>query len=91
MQVHFLHRNVMDTVVILEKGNLPQPRCPRCNMLVPWRTLDRRHVVTAQCARGAERKMRRLLEAELRESMERDFETYTETLENVTEFKYLVR
>ena len=27
MRVHFLHRNVHDTVVILEEGNLPLPRC----------------------------------------------------------------
>ena len=27
MRVHFLHRHVLDTVVILEEGNLPHPRC----------------------------------------------------------------
>ena len=27
MQVHFMHRNVQDTVVILEEGILPHPRC----------------------------------------------------------------
>ena len=27
MQVQFLHHHVLDTVVILEEGNLPQPRC----------------------------------------------------------------
>ena len=35
MQVHFLHRHVLDTVVILEEGNLPHPRCTRCDMMVP--------------------------------------------------------
>ena len=29
MRVHFLHRHVHDTVVMLEEGNLPLPRCPR--------------------------------------------------------------
>ena len=29
MRVHFVHRHVHDTVVILEEGNLPLPRCPR--------------------------------------------------------------
>ena len=28
MRVHFVHRHVHDTVVILEEGNLPLPRCP---------------------------------------------------------------
>ena len=53
--------------------------------------LNGRHPATAQCARGAEQKMRRLAEADLRESTERPFEEYGETLENVTAFKYLVR
>ena len=46
MRVHFLHRYVRDTVVILEEGNLPHPRLPQCNMLVPWRALNRIHPAT---------------------------------------------
>ena len=79
----------MDTVVILEEGNPPQPRCPQCNMLVPWHTLNGRHPATAQCARGAERKRRRLAEEEFRESMERAFEDYGAPLENVAAFRYM--
>ena len=64
MRVHFVHRHVLDTVVILEEGKLPHPQCARCNMQVPWRALNRRHPVTEQCHKGAERKRRRLAEAE---------------------------
>ena len=39
MQAHFLHRYILDTMVILEEENLPYPRCPQFNMMVPWRTL----------------------------------------------------
>ena len=53
MGVHFLHRHVLDNVFILEEGNLPQPWCPRCDMLVPWSALNQRHPATAQCARGS--------------------------------------
>ena len=42
----FLHQHVLDTVVILEVGNLLHPRCPQCDMLVPWSTLKRRHFAT---------------------------------------------
>ena len=35
IQVHFLQQHVRDNVVILEEGNLPHHRCPRCDMLVP--------------------------------------------------------
>ena len=76
MRVHFLQRNVLDTVVILEKVNLLHPRCAQCNILVPWRDLNGRNPATAQCARGAERKRWRLAEAETRESSEWVFEAY---------------
>ena len=35
MRVHFLHRHVHDTVVMLEEGNLLLSRCPRCDLQVP--------------------------------------------------------
>ena len=47
--------------------------------------------VTTQSARGADRKRRRLAEAELRESTERALTAYVEPLVNVTAFKYLGR
>ena len=34
MRVHFLHLNVLNTVVVLEEGNFPHPRCAQCDMLV---------------------------------------------------------
>ena len=79
--VHFLHRHVLDTMVILEEGNLPHPRSPQCDMLVPRRAMNARHPATDQCARGVEQKRRRLVEAELRENSERAFEAYREPLE----------
>ena len=91
MRVHFLHRHVLYTVVILEEGNLSQPRLPRCDMLVSRRALNGRHPATAQCAMGADRKKQWLAEAGLRESMERAFESYGDPPENVTEFNCLGR
>ena len=91
MQVHFLHRHVLYTVVILEEGNLPHTRCPQCNMLVSYHILNGRHPATTQYTRGAGRKRRRLAGADLRESMERSFKAYGAPLENVTVFKYLGR
>ena len=43
MQVSFWHRHVRDTVVILEDRNLPHPRCHMCEILVPWRLLNKMH------------------------------------------------
>ena len=72
-QVHFVHRHRLNTVVIMEEGNFPHPRCARCNMQVPRRALNRRHPGTAQCIKGAEKKIRRLAEKETRENLERAF------------------
>ena len=91
MRVHFWRRHVRDTVLILEEGNLPRTRCDYCDMLVPWRALNGRHKDTAMCRSGAERKRRRLVEAEIRESTEMAFEAYGEQLESVLRFTYLGR
>ena len=82
MQVHYLYWHVLDTVVIMEEGNLPHPRCTRCDMLSPRRALNDRHTATNQLARGGERKRRRLAEEELRESLEQALEVYGEPLKN---------
>ena len=56
MRVHFVHRHVHDTVVILEEGNLTLPRCPRCDLQVSRKALNGRHLETSQCRTGTERK-----------------------------------
>ena len=52
MRVHFVHRHVLDTVVILEELNFPNPWCDHCDMLVPQRALKTRHPGTVQCNKG---------------------------------------
>ena len=64
MRVHFVHWHVHNTVVILEEGNLPLPRCPRCDLQVFRKALNGRHLETSQCRTGTERKRQRLAEAE---------------------------
>ena len=76
MRVHFWHRHVRDTVVILEEGNLPHPRCPLCDMLVLWKALNGTYRRTAQCTRGEEQKRRRLVAEEEREVTARAFSAY---------------
>ena len=91
MRVHFVQRHVQDTMVMLEEGNLPHPGCVRCDMQVPRKALNGRHLGTAQCAKGAERKLWRLAETETRENLERVFSAYGQPMEAVTEFSYLRR
>ena len=56
-------------------------------MLVPWQELNRRHLATNHCTKGAKRKRQRTLEEEMQEISERAFQAYGRTLETVTLFK----
>ena len=76
MRVHFVHRHVHNTVVILEEGNLPLPQCPQCDLQVSRKALNGRHLETSHCRTGTERKRRRLAEAEMRKISERAFHAY---------------
>ena len=87
MRVQFLHIHVRDTVIILEEENLPHPRVTQCDILVPWKALNGRHVTTTQCTKRAERRIWRLAEEEIRDITERDFHAYSRNLETVTSFK----
>ena len=86
-----MHRHVHDTVVILEEGNPPLPRCPRCDLQVSRKSLNGRHLETNQCRTGAERKIRRLAAAEGEAATERAFHAYGKRMQSVTEFSYLGR
>ena len=76
MRVNFVHRHVHDTAVILEEGNLPLPRCPRCTLQVSRKALNGRHLGTSQCRMGTERKRRQLADMERQKTSERAFHAY---------------
>ena len=52
MRLHFVNRHVHDTVVMLEEGNLPLPWCHRCDLQVPRKALNGRHLGNLQCKKG---------------------------------------
>ena len=91
MRVHFVHQHVHNAMVILEEGNLSLPRCPRCDLQVSRKALNRRQLGTSQCGTGTERKRRQLAEAEMRVTSEKAFHAYGVQMRAVTEFKYLGR
>ena len=80
---------VWDTIVILEEGNRPYPRCPKCDMFLSHKALNGQHLAIAFCRRGEGRKRCRLVEEEVREGKERDITAYGIPLALVTSFKYL--
>ena len=74
MRVHFYHMHVRYTAIILEEDNLPHPRCPQCNIIVPWRALNARNPITDQFSKGAEIKRQQMAEDEMRDSAGREFQ-----------------
>ena len=91
MRLHFWRRHVRDVVIILEEVNLPHPRCPLCDMFLPWQSLNGRHNSIEMCRSGAEKKRRRLAEAEVRDSAKMASEVYRDQLQAVPSFTYLGR
>ena len=91
IRIHFLHRHVRDTVIIVEEGNLPHPWCARCYMLVLWAALNGHHPNTSQCVKGAENNRCRLAAEEMWESNERSLRAYVRPLTSLSSFKYLGR
>ena len=91
LRIHFAHRHVRDTIAILEKVSRPYPRCPQCDMFVPQKALNFRHLTTALCRRLMERKWRRLAEEEAWDGTEGALTTYVFPLSQVPSFKYLGR
>ena len=76
IRVHFLNRHIRETVVILEEGKLPHPRFPRCYMMVPWASMNGRHITTDHCEKGVDQKQRRLAVEYMREISARAFQAY---------------
>ena len=91
LRVHSMRYHLKETVVIMEEGNIHYPRCPRCDMLVPWAALNSQYLNTAQHANGGERNRRRLSVEEYRAGTEASFQLYGFLLTNVAAFKYLGR
>ena len=81
MRVNFWQRHVRDTAVILEEVNTPHPRCPLCDMLVPWRALNGMHWRTTQCKKGQDQKRRCLAVEEERAIIYRAFIAYGRPLD----------
>ena len=59
--VQFYHRHSRESIVILEEGNQPQPRCSQCDMFIPREALNWAHPTSDMCRPGLERKQRRLV------------------------------
>ena len=87
--VHFLNRNMRDTVIVVEEVKLPHPLCPCCDMLLLCALLNGRHPNTTQFTKGVGHKWHKISVEEIQESNEQDFRSYGSPLNSVPLFKYL--
>ena len=78
-------------MIILEEVTPPHLWCTRCDMLVPWASLNGRHPNTAKYAKGVNHKRHSLATEEMRVSTEQVFQEYVCPLTLVSSFKYLGR
>ena len=83
-RIHFVHYHIRDTIVITEEGNRLHPRCPACEMFVPWAALNRYHPLLDLCVWGEERNRWRLSEEEAWAGVLMALQDYDRALETVS-------
>ena len=71
--VNFAHRNPRDSIVILEEGNQPYPRCPQCDIFFPRDELNQAHSTSVMCWRRLDSNQQRLVVEDTEERMGRIF------------------
>ena len=64
LRIHFMHRHVEDTILILSEVAIPHPRCDQYDIFIPREALATGHLGTAI---WAEQKSRRIVSADAQE------------------------
>ena len=49
---HFMHPNVEDTIVVLNQGPIPDPRCRQQDIFIPRQAMQAEHLDNAMCKGG---------------------------------------
>lgn len=88
LHLHFRNWHPHATVTILEEGTEPYPRCKLCELQISPRVLGR-HLCTALCQEGHDRRHQRLAIETARKACEVVFTACGQPLESIDTFKYL--
>lgn len=86
-----MNRHHHDSLIIVEEGTTPLPKCELCGMHVPNNALNAGHKQTASCKTGADRKRQRQAIQCSQQASKMVFTIGNTPLETVTKFKYLGR
>jgi hypothetical protein len=88
---HFMYRHPKDTLVVLEEGLVPLPRCELCGMHVTPATLSSSHRQMTLCREGADRARQRSALEDARRAREVVLSIQGVQLKSASVFKYLGR
>ena len=86
---HFAHRHPTDTLMILEEGSAPLPKCEHCGMHITYLSLNTSHYNSTVCRAGAAHERQRCTIQDARRAREVVFTVHGTQLEVVSEFRYL--
>ena len=89
LRVNFSHQHSQDSIVILEEGNQPHPRCLQFEIFFPQEALN--WVTSDMCWHGSKKEQRIMVVAEVEKCMGGGFSAYGKLLMEVPPFKYLGR
>jgi hypothetical protein len=88
MRRHFVSQHTGDTVIILQEGPVPLPRCASCGM---FSTTALAHPETSECKKWTKRAEKETKQGEKAKAMQTKFYVNGQAVQQVTEFKYLGR
>lgn len=91
LRQHFQRRHIQDSICILEEGSTPLPRCPHCQLHLPYHSLNGRHPDTALCKNGSQRYRQYLQDQASIHASTICIQACGQDLERVEQFKYLGR
>jgi hypothetical protein len=91
MRTHFMYKHPKCCLTITNESSLPLPKCPLCDMHVTYQALNTTHQHSKICDKGAARKTRRKQLAARRRAQEIEIMIHCQSLDKVSQFKYLGR
>ena len=89
LHIHYIHRHLEDTIVVLNKGPCPHPWRNQCNIFIPQKKMLARHLGTTILNRVSELKHRHLASTTTQIEATTEFWVWNQVLEKLDTFKYL--
>ena len=87
----FMQQHMEDTIMLLDKVNVPYHRCKQCYMFLPRENVLAGRLGTKICRRGSEWNCRHIAANAAQVEAGKEFQAHDHIIYKVNTFKYLVR